>query len=151
MTSGFLIIAFFWLLNFGISWFNAWGAGKAWAEAKAAGGWFRFMTWMAAAMSACGFIWCYLVFEALALNGIGFLDAQMTKLVLEAGYLILAPAIVGHLSDWLAPDHIANAQSLRTALLVLAPTGLWAAYHYFRSARNIVADQERATGVKVQE
>jgi hypothetical protein len=95
MTSGFLIIAFFWLLNFGISWFNAWGAGKAWAEAKAAGGWFRFMTWMAAAMSACGFIWCYLVFEALALNGIGFLDAQMTKLVLEAGYLILAPAIVG--------------------------------------------------------
>jgi hypothetical protein len=95
MTSGILIIAFFWLLNFGISWFNAWGAGKAWAEAKAAGGWFRFMTWMAAAMSACGFIWCYLIFEALILNQIGFLDAHMTKLVLEAGYIILAPCIVG--------------------------------------------------------
>lgn len=95
MTSGILIIVFFWLLNFGISWFNAWGAGKAWAEAKAVGGWYRFMTWMAAAMSACGFIWCYLVLEALVLNGIGFLDAEMTKLVLQAGYVVLAPAIVG--------------------------------------------------------
>lgn len=95
MTSAFLMIAFFWVLNFGISWFNAWGAGKAWAEAKAAGGWFRFMTWMAAAMSAIGFIWCYLIFEALALNAIGFLDAEMTKLLLQAGYIILAPCILG--------------------------------------------------------
>ena len=39
------------------------------------------------------------------------------------------------------------AQSLRTAMLWLVPTGLWATFHYFWSARQIVADQTRATGI----
>ena len=35
-------------------------------------------------------------------------------------------------------------------MLCLVPTGLWAAFHYFWSARDIVADQERATGVPLE-
>ena len=94
---------------------------------------------------------CFGIINNLAQPCMRAMFCATTLFVANVGNLILAPAIVGHLSDWLAPNHIANAQSLRTALLVLAPTGLWASYHYFRSARNIVADQERATGVKVQE
>ena len=63
--------------------------------------------------------------------------------------LVVAPQAVGFLSDWFAPGHIANAASLRLALLCLAPTGFWATFHYFWSARRLVQDQERATGIKV--
>jgi len=72
-----------------------------------------------------------------------------TLFVANFGNLIVAPVGVGLLSDWFAPGHIANAESLRLAQLCLVPTGLWATYHYFRSARRLVPDQERATGVKV--
>lgn len=68
----------------------------------------------------------------------------------NVGNLVVAPQLVGILSDWFAPGHVANAASLRLALLCLAPTGFWAAFHYFWSARRIVHDQERATGVRVQ-
>ena len=61
--------------------------------------------------------------------------------------LVIAPQVVGWLSDWFAADHAANAASLRDALLCLAPTGLWAAFHYVWSARTVAADQERATGL----
>jgi MFS family permease len=63
--------------------------------------------------------------------------------------LVVAPQAVGLLSDWFAPGHIANAASLRLALLCLAPTGFWATFHFFWSARRLVQDQERATGIKV--
>ena len=53
------------------------------------------------------------------------------------------------LSDWFAPDHVANAASLRLALLCLAPVGFWAAFHYFWSASDLAGDQLRATGVPV--
>jgi predicted MFS family arabinose efflux permease len=64
--------------------------------------------------------------------------------------LVVAPQAVGILSDGFAPHHVANAASLRLALLCLAPTGFWAAFHFFWSARRVVQDQERATGVRVQ-
>ncbi len=67
----------------------------------------------------------------------------------NVGNLIIAPFGVGLLSDWFAPDHVANAASLRLAMLCLVPTGLWATIHYVWSARRIVADQARATGVPV--
>src|SRR5665213_2198084 len=64
--------------------------------------------------------------------------------------LVVAPQAIGILSDGFAPHHVANAASLRLALLCLAPTGFWAAFHYFWSARQVVQDQERATGVRIQ-
>ena len=60
--------------------------------------------------------------------------------------LIVAPWMVGFLSDRFADGHATDAESLRAALLVLAPMGFWAAYHLFRASRTIIADQERAIG-----
>ncbi|HEY0315767.1 MAG TPA: MFS transporter [Sphingomonas sp.] len=60
--------------------------------------------------------------------------------------LIIAPQGVGLLSDYFAGPGGADAVSLRTALMILAPTGFWAAAHYFMAVRTIVADQKRAIG-----
>jgi hypothetical protein len=60
--------------------------------------------------------------------------------------LIVAPQAVGFMSDRFAGAHGADAVSLRSALLVLAPTGLWAVWHFLMAAKTVVADQERATG-----
>jgi predicted MFS family arabinose efflux permease len=61
--------------------------------------------------------------------------------------LIIAPQLVGALSDRLAPGHVANAESLRVALLCLAPTGFWSAFHLFWSTRSLRQEQERAIGI----
>jgi MFS family permease len=60
--------------------------------------------------------------------------------------LIVAPQGVGLLSDWFAGSGGADAHSLRLALLVLAPTGLWAVYHFLMASKSIAADQVRASG-----
>lgn len=60
--------------------------------------------------------------------------------------LIVAPQLGGLLSDWFAGSRGADAASLRLALLVLAPTGFWAAWHFLAAARTAIADQERAIG-----
>ena len=61
--------------------------------------------------------------------------------------LVAAPAIVGWLSDTFRDDFSADAQSLRWSLLLLAPTGFWAAWHLWTSGRTIAADQMRASVV----
>ncbi len=71
-----------------------------------------------------------------------------TLFIANVGNLIVAPQMVGFLSDAFAPGGVANGESLRLAMLCLVPTGAWATWHYFRSARNIIQDEERATGVK---
>ena len=70
-----------------------------------------------------------------------------TLFVANVGNLIVAPQLVGFLSDAFAPDHVANGASLRLAMLCLVPTGAWATWHYFRAAKRIVQDEERATGI----
>ena len=60
--------------------------------------------------------------------------------------LIIAPGIVGSLSDYFDASGGGNADSLRLAQLILAPTGLWAAWHYWRAEKYIVEDQKRAVG-----
>jgi len=75
-----------------------------------------------------------------------------TLLVANLGNLILAPAIGGLLSDIFASSfgwEQGSAQSLRLALLCIAPTGFWATYHYFTCTRTMLQDQERAMGVPV--
>jgi MFS family permease len=59
--------------------------------------------------------------------------------------LVLAPQIIGWLSDWFAASFGAGTESLRWALLLLAPTGFWAAWHLWTSGATIRADQARAT------
>ncbi len=60
--------------------------------------------------------------------------------------LIVAPQGVGWLSDYFGGAAGPNAESLRMALLILAPTGFWAAWHYWAASRTIIADQMRAVG-----
>ena len=67
-------------------------------------------------------------------------------LVANVFNLIVAPQAVGLMSDYFAGPGGADAASLRTALLVLAPTGFWATYHYWAAAKTIVDDQKRAVG-----
>jgi MFS family permease len=56
--------------------------------------------------------------------------------------LIVAPWFVGTLSDYFSGGQ-PTADSLRLALLVLAPSGLWAAFHYWRAERHLEADAKR--------
>ena len=67
-------------------------------------------------------------------------------LVANVFNLIVAPQAVGLMSDYFAGPAGADAASLRSALLVLAPTGFWATYHYWAAAKTIVDDQKRAVG-----
>jgi len=70
----------------------------------------------------------------------------VSLLVANVFNLIVAPQGVGLLSDYFAGPAGADAESLRMALLVLAPTGFWAAWHYWRTEKYIIEDQKRAIG-----
>jgi len=59
--------------------------------------------------------------------------------------LIVAVQGVGILSDWFGRRYgVDSAGSLRWALLVLAPTGFWATWHFVLAARTVVPDTQRA-------
>jgi predicted MFS family arabinose efflux permease len=55
--------------------------------------------------------------------------------------LVLAPQLIGILSDRLAAGAGLGHESLRWALVITAPTGFWAAWHLWRCARTIGEDQ----------
>ena len=59
--------------------------------------------------------------------------------------LVLAPQLIGWLSDWFAAAFGAGQESLRWALLLLAPTGFWAAWHLWTSGATIRADEARVS------
>ena len=70
----------------------------------------------------------------------------ITILTANVGNLIVAPQLVGFLSDWFATGPAADARSLQLALLCLTPTGFWGAYHFFACVKTLDADIERACG-----
>jgi len=126
------LIFLFWLLNFGISWFNAYFVGRAWADSKSIKGWPRFITWCAAIMSGCGFTWCYLIILAL-LFGVLFpkvLPPDYVLGTLELGYVILIVPILGTgLAIWM--DSLTTAWRRRD----LASMGI-AGWNTFAMAHN---------------
>ena len=71
----------------------------------------------------------------------------MVLFLANLGNLVIAPPLIGTLSDWFGRTQASNADSLRLAMLCLVPTGLWATAHLFLAARDILKDQERAIGV----
>ena len=83
------------LLNFGISWFNAWSVGKAWVETKEIGGWSRILAWCGAVMSACGFTWVYLILLALGAYALGWLTEEYVEAMLSLGYLVIILPMIG--------------------------------------------------------
>lgn len=99
-----MMIALIWILNFVISWVNAWGCGKSWTETKHLGGWSHFMNWMGAIMSAAGFTWCYTLLACFVgggltheVNGqiVPYLSAVQVNAVVSAGYLVVIFPILG--------------------------------------------------------
>ncbi|MGY2735494.1 spinster family MFS transporter [Sphingomonas sp. UYP23] len=66
----------------------------------------------------------------------------ISLLTANVANLIIAPSIVGWISDALA-GRMGNAESLRYALMALSLTGFWAAYHYWTSVRSYTADDAR--------
>jgi hypothetical protein len=92
---------------------------------------------------------CFGLLNNLAQPRMRAMFCAATLFVANVCNLIIAPKAVGMLSDWFAPGHVANAASLRLALLCLAPVGFWAAFHFFWSASYLAGDQLRATGVPV--
>jgi hypothetical protein len=83
-----------WVLNLGISFWNAYAVGRAWVETKHAGGWPRFMAWMGAVMSACGFTWCYLLLLALIAYWVEWLTQPQIEAMMSLGYILLIPGIL---------------------------------------------------------
>ncbi len=63
----------------------------------------------------------------------------------NVGNLVVAPQLIGWLSDWFRDSLGAGPESLRWALLLLAPTGFWAAWHLWRSGATIREDEARAS------
>jgi hypothetical protein len=96
------LIILLWLINLGVSWWNARVVGLDWVESKHLGGWIRFMTWMGWLMSALGFTWCYLVVLALLARGLGYVDDRTMEATISLGYLILLPgALISGLFIWI--------------------------------------------------
>jgi hypothetical protein len=88
------LVGFIWVLNFVISIWNAYACGKAWVEAKHAGGWPRFMCWMGALMSASGFTWCYLILLALIAYHFDWLKREHVLVALQLGYIVIIPGVL---------------------------------------------------------
>lgn len=90
-----LLVCFLLLLNFGISWLNAWSVGRSWNDSKAVGGFSRLVVWSGAVMAACGFTWCYLILLALGANALGKLPDEYAQGAIELGYVVLIIPILG--------------------------------------------------------
>jgi predicted MFS family arabinose efflux permease len=67
----------------------------------------------------------------------------MLLFLANIGNLVVAPQFIGWLSDALRLYLGAGDESLRWSLLILAPTGLWAAWHLWLAARTIREDEAR--------
>ncbi len=87
---------------------------------------------------------CMGLLQNLAPNNMRSMFIAWSLLVGNIFNLIVAPQGIGFLSDYFAGGHGADAQSLRLALLILAPAGFWATWHAYRATKTVVADQQRA-------
>jgi hypothetical protein len=87
-------VVLIWVLNLGISFWNAYAVGRAWVETKHAGGWPHFMAWMGAIMSASGFTWCYLLLLALVAYWAEWLTTDQVGAMINLGYVLLIPGIL---------------------------------------------------------
>lgn len=88
------LVFLIWILNLGISIWNAVAVGNAWVETKHAGGWQRFMAWMGAIMSASGFSWCYLILAVFVLGAFGKLEVEDVEAALNLGYILIIPGVL---------------------------------------------------------
>jgi hypothetical protein len=90
-----LFVAGLFILNFGISWLNAYSAGLSWTETKHLGGWPHVVNWSAAIMSAAGFTWVYLGLLALLAGATGKLPSSFVEALLSLGYIVIIFPVLG--------------------------------------------------------
>ena len=90
--AGFIILV--WLLNFGISIWNAYAVGLAWVETKHAAGGRGSIAWAGAVMSARGFSWCYLIILIFVAYRLDWLDSRTSASPCSLGYIVLIPGIL---------------------------------------------------------
>jgi predicted MFS family arabinose efflux permease len=84
--------------------------------------------------------------QNLAPSGMRATFIAISLLVPNVLNLIVAPQGVAFISDMAAGPHGPDAASLRLALLILAPSGFWAAWHYGMACRTVIRDQQTAIG-----
>ena len=89
-----LLVGLVWLLNLGISIWNAWAVGRSWVEARAVGGWPRLLCWSGAVMSASGFSWCYLIVLGLVARQLDFITSEQLGAGFSLGYLLIIPGVL---------------------------------------------------------
>ncbi len=92
---------------------------------------------------------CFGILNNLAMPRMRAMFCAATLFVANVGNLVIAPIMIGWLSDQFDSRHAGDAASLRLAMLCLAPVGFWATLHYFLSTPQLVADQQRATGIRI--
>jgi hypothetical protein len=83
------------ILNFAISWFNAWSVGRVWIESKMIGGFFRMTVWCGAIMSACGFTWVYIALLGMLAQSFQWLPAKYIQGIFSLGYLVIIVPVLG--------------------------------------------------------
>lgn len=90
------------ILDFAISWFNAWSVGRYWSESKQMGGAVRFNVVIGYIMSIVGFTWVYVCLLSYIIAGIGpsifpKADIDYETLIVfmsNLGYIIIAPIVI---------------------------------------------------------
>ena len=83
------------ILNFAVSWFNAWSVGRVWIESKMIGGFFRMTVWCGAIMSACGFTWVYIALLGMLAQSFQWLPAKYIQGIFSLGYLVIIVPVLG--------------------------------------------------------
>src|SRR5262245_40972448 len=123
------IVVILLVINFAISWFNAYSVGRSWADSKVIGGWLRFMVWCGAVMSASGFTWCYLVGFALIGTSTDLLPMKYIQVALELGYVVvILPTLGSGIAIWM--DSVTTAWRRRdTASAAVAAWNTYAMAH----------------------
>jgi len=99
-----ILIFFILVLNFGLSWWNAYAVGRVWAETKAYGGFARLVAWSGAIMSACGFTYVYVIILGVGFQAIApfFLEPEQiarlpryTEAIFSLGYVMIILPVIG--------------------------------------------------------
>lgn len=90
-----LVLLLFLVLNFGISFWNAYASGAYLTESKIIGGWTRFVVWCGLIMSACGFTWVYLTILTMVAVAGQWLTQEWGLVMFKLGYLIVILPILG--------------------------------------------------------
>ena len=137
------LIILVWLLNLGISIWNAYAVGLAWVETKHAGGWPRLVAWAGAAMSAAGFSWCYLLILTYAAQGLDWLDTAHVQVALQMGYILLIPGVLAAgmvitLDSW--------ARAYRARTLANIGRAAWNSYVQIHNTFHAIRDFDKAFG-----